>query len=222
MLSRLRARLTFGNVMATFAVFVALGGSSYAALSLPKNSVGARQIKNNAVTSTEVKNRSLLARDFRAGQLPSGAKGDKGDKGDPGAPGANGSPGPALESPATESGGAAIPPGTIISAPPIPAGGAGQYLVVATANLVDSNGAGTDGQVEDLCSIEGAGGTPGGTVDVSFDDSPAFIDTEPFTVTDVRTLAVGNVVNLTCDRVFGAAGLASYQRPKITLARVAP
>ena len=32
MLSAVRARLTYANVMATAAVFIALGGSSYAAL----------------------------------------------------------------------------------------------------------------------------------------------------------------------------------------------
>jgi hypothetical protein len=32
MIQRLRARLTYANVMATIAVFIALGGSSYAAI----------------------------------------------------------------------------------------------------------------------------------------------------------------------------------------------
>jgi hypothetical protein len=44
MLSALRARLTYANVMATVAVFVALGGSSYAAITLNKNSVKSRHI----------------------------------------------------------------------------------------------------------------------------------------------------------------------------------
>jgi hypothetical protein len=89
---RVWSRLTYANVMATVAVFIALGGGAYAALKLPKNSVGAKQIKRNAVTSSKVKNRSLRAIDFGAGQLPRGPKGntgtpgpkgDKGDKGDP-------------------------------------------------------------------------------------------------------------------------------------------
>ena len=68
------------------ALFVAMGGTSYAAFKLPKNSVGAKQIKANAVNSSKVANRSLLAGDFKAGQLPAGAQGIqglKGDKGDP-------------------------------------------------------------------------------------------------------------------------------------------
>ncbi|MEA2139776.1 MAG: hypothetical protein QOG56_2926 [Solirubrobacteraceae bacterium] len=99
----------YANVTATMALIVALGGTSYAAVVLPANSVGSRQIKKggvansdiraNAVTSGKVKNGSLLSADFKAGQLPAGpkgatgatgatgAKGDKGDKGDTGAPG---------------------------------------------------------------------------------------------------------------------------------------
>jgi hypothetical protein len=38
-----------GNVVAYLALFVALGGSSYAAINLPAGSVGARQIKNKSI-----------------------------------------------------------------------------------------------------------------------------------------------------------------------------
>jgi hypothetical protein len=34
----MRPKLTYANVMATIAVFIALGGASYASLKLPKNS----------------------------------------------------------------------------------------------------------------------------------------------------------------------------------------
>lgn len=75
MLARIRAGLSYANVMATIAVFVALGGGAYAAMTLPKNSVGRKQLKPNAVVSSKVKNRSLLARDFKRGQLPRGPRG---------------------------------------------------------------------------------------------------------------------------------------------------
>lgn len=78
------------NLVAYLSLFVALGGTSYAAAKLPTNSVGASQIKQNAVRSGEVKDRSLLARDFRPGQLPAGEKGEKGEKGEPGPQGATG------------------------------------------------------------------------------------------------------------------------------------
>jgi hypothetical protein len=74
-------------------VFVALGGTGYAAVKLPRNSVGSRQIKANSVTSSKVKNGALLAADFKAGQLPAGAKGDKGDPGTNGTNGTNGANG---------------------------------------------------------------------------------------------------------------------------------
>jgi hypothetical protein len=77
------------------ALFVALGGSAYAAFDLPSNSVGTKQLKNgavttkklanNALTSEKVKDYSLLAKDFKRGQLPTGPPGPKGDPGVSGA-----------------------------------------------------------------------------------------------------------------------------------------
>jgi hypothetical protein len=78
------------NAIAYVALFVALGGTSYAALKIPKNSVGTKQLKSNAVTGPKVKNGSLQVLDFKSGQLQAGPKGDKGD---PGAPGQQGTPG---------------------------------------------------------------------------------------------------------------------------------
>jgi hypothetical protein len=96
-MSKLRPRLTYANVIATLALFLALGGGAYAALKLPKNSVGSKQIKKNAVTSTKVKNGSLLPRDFKPGLLPAGPAGDRGPQGlqgEKGAKGDNGDTGP--------------------------------------------------------------------------------------------------------------------------------
>jgi hypothetical protein len=77
-MSRIRSKATYANVVATLALFLALGGASYAAFRLPKRSVGTRQLRNGAVTSAKVRNRSLRARDFKAGQLPSGERGPAG------------------------------------------------------------------------------------------------------------------------------------------------
>jgi hypothetical protein len=87
---RLREHLTYANVMATIAVFVALGGSGYAAVALQRNSVKGKHIARNAITSPKVKNRSLKRKDFALGQLPKGdpgPRGEKGEKGDQGSPG---------------------------------------------------------------------------------------------------------------------------------------
>jgi hypothetical protein len=98
-----RPKLTYANIVASLALFVALGGTSYAALTLDKNSVkseniGREQVKaqdiaRNAVSATKVKDGSLLAQDFKAGQLPGGPAGPKGEKGAVGPKGAQGGPG---------------------------------------------------------------------------------------------------------------------------------
>ena len=54
------------NVIAYLALFVALGGTSYAALKLPKNSVGSAQIKNGAVVKRDLA-RAVRAQLTRAG-----------------------------------------------------------------------------------------------------------------------------------------------------------
>ena len=95
MLARLRSKLTYANVIASIALFVALGGVSWAAVTLPANSVGKRQLKRNAVTSVKVANASLTAKDFAAGQLPAGQKGAAGPTGATGAAGERGPSGPA-------------------------------------------------------------------------------------------------------------------------------
>jgi hypothetical protein len=69
------------NVVGYLALFVALGGTSYAASSLAPNSVGTAQLQNGAVTGAKVKDGSLAAVDFRANSLPRGPKGATGPAG---------------------------------------------------------------------------------------------------------------------------------------------
>lgn len=52
-------RFLRGNVIGLLALFIALGGTTYAATALPKNSVGAKQLKKNAVTAVKIKNGSV-------------------------------------------------------------------------------------------------------------------------------------------------------------------
>jgi hypothetical protein len=98
MFRTLRAQLTFANVAAGLALFVALAtGGAYAAGELigskdiAKNAVkskhiGKGQVKgkdlaHGAVTSASVADRSLLSEDFASGEIPKGAKGDQGIQG---------------------------------------------------------------------------------------------------------------------------------------------
>jgi hypothetical protein len=46
--------LSYANVMATVALFVALGGGAYAATQLPANSVGPKQLKDRAVGTHKI------------------------------------------------------------------------------------------------------------------------------------------------------------------------
>jgi hypothetical protein len=74
-----------GNVIAYLALFIALGGTSYAAINLPRNSVGTKQLRNNAVTSGKVRNGSLRTSDFQSGALKRGPRGPQGPAGPAGA-----------------------------------------------------------------------------------------------------------------------------------------
>jgi hypothetical protein len=73
-----RIGVAYAVVASTLALAVALGGVGYAALTIPKNSVGSAQIKNNAVKTSDVKDGSLKRADFAAGQLPAAATGPAG------------------------------------------------------------------------------------------------------------------------------------------------
>jgi hypothetical protein len=50
------------NAIAYLALIVALGGTSYAAINLPANSVGTRQLKGAAVTTNKLANGSVTAK----------------------------------------------------------------------------------------------------------------------------------------------------------------
>ncbi len=87
---KVRERLTFANVVACIALFVSLGGVGYAAISLPKNSVGPKQLKRGAVTLAKlsVATKRALGITHSIGVAgPRGADGAQGPQG-PQGPGA--------------------------------------------------------------------------------------------------------------------------------------
>jgi hypothetical protein len=140
---RLRQRLTPAMVLACLALFVALGGTSIAAVTaLPRNSVGTAQVKNY----------SLLKVDFKRGQLPAGPAGPAG----PGARWALVSPNGSI---VVQSG------GITASAKP----GPGQYILdfgssVAGKLIIVSSGRASDAEFRGTVSAGPCGGTVEGSV----------------------------------------------------------
>jgi hypothetical protein len=92
----IRSRLTYANVMATCAVFIALGGTGYAALTLPRNSVGSKQLRKGSVGTTELRTGAVRSKDIRnrtirltdvSRSARQALKGQMGPQGQAGAPG---------------------------------------------------------------------------------------------------------------------------------------
>jgi hypothetical protein len=118
-------KLTYANVIATLALFLALGGGgAWAATTVAGNSIGTVQLKNSAVTAKKVSDGTLLAKDFKSGQLPTagpagpmgpagaqGALGPKGSAGEPGERGPRGAKGDTGEAGARGSKGESGEPG---------------------------------------------------------------------------------------------------------------
>jgi hypothetical protein len=83
------------NVLALLALFIALGGTSYAALTLPKNSVGSHQIKPRAVTLSKISTSARKSLKGKTGPRgPVGLTGPAGPTGLTGPTGMTGARGP--------------------------------------------------------------------------------------------------------------------------------
>ena len=79
--------------LAAIAQNVAFPRSSVGSVQLKRGAVTAAKIAPDAVRAAHVHNGSLLAADFKPGQLPQGPKGDKGDRGEKGEKGEKGDAG---------------------------------------------------------------------------------------------------------------------------------
>jgi hypothetical protein len=64
-LRHLAQRMTYANVIGTLALFIALGGTSYAVASLQRNSVGSRELKARSVGASELKPKAVASEDIR-------------------------------------------------------------------------------------------------------------------------------------------------------------
>ncbi|MEI6626054.1 MAG: hypothetical protein WCO40_06890 [Thermoleophilia bacterium] len=86
-------RVSYASVTATLALFLSVGGVSYAATALPRDSVGTPQLRDGAVDSAKIKDGALQYEDFGFGQIPAGLAGPRGPKGERGARGPKGAKG---------------------------------------------------------------------------------------------------------------------------------
>jgi hypothetical protein len=77
----LRHRLSYANIVATLALFVALGGTSYAAIKIT-----GKDVRNGSLSGADIKKHSVQLNRLR-GSLAPGARGPKGDTGAQGTPG---------------------------------------------------------------------------------------------------------------------------------------
>lgn len=66
-----RLRPSPAMIVAIIALVLSLGGTSYAAITLPAGSVGTKQLRNNAVTGAKVKDGALTTADISAKSLSS-------------------------------------------------------------------------------------------------------------------------------------------------------
>jgi hypothetical protein len=63
MVSAVRKKLTFSNVVSLIALFVVLGGAAFAAVS--KNSIGTKQLKPNAVHTSDIANGAVTTKKIK-------------------------------------------------------------------------------------------------------------------------------------------------------------
>jgi hypothetical protein len=146
-------------LISVIALFVALGGTGYAALKLPKNSVGSAQIRTGAVGTSEVKDHSLRLKDFRTGQIPAGARGATGPAGPAGTNGVNGHDGaPGARGPSDAYSGSDTTPTDNLNTASVNVP-AGDYAVTASGQALyfrdDSTYPTIDGEM--YCTLTSAG-----------------------------------------------------------------
>jgi hypothetical protein len=170
-------KLTFANVVACIALFVALGGASYAAFKLPKNSVGAKQLKKNAVTPAKL---SQASKSAIAG--PAGPRGVTGPQGPTGSEGPKGTPGVSATSLLAHVG----PNGELLSGSGVtkvePLEGAGNYAVEFNRDVSGCNYQATPALVAGVNTATAAPleDVPDGVFVATFNLSPVSNADRPF------------------------------------------
>ena len=173
-------RPTPALVISIVALFVAMGGTGYAASQIPRASVGAAQLKKNAVSSPKVKNGSLALDDFKLAERTKlrGSAGTRGAAGARGSQGVGGTRG--LSGLEGDEGSDGSDGGQGIQGIQGPTGV--EEVVVRTAGLSYVSAVGPNGQIlSDDVQCQAGESVVGGGADVgpsvAFDDQPNVVIT---------------------------------------------
>ena len=196
---KLRRRLRsvgYSEVMATIGVFIALGGTSYAAVKIDGSDV-----RNGTLTGKDVRNRSLGRIDLKRSALSpaaAGKAGEPGPRGATGPAGVRGLPGPVQV--VTSRG----PFSQTLNTEPVEMASvdldAGSWLLTASGTLKNSVGRRNVGE----CEIASSGGRPVGTGPVALDSdiSGPDLDTEVFSLSSTASQAGPIRATLSCEGFF--------------------
>ncbi len=140
LLARACGHLTYANVVASLALFIALGGSAYAVTALPRNSVGPAQLRTNsvgaseirsrAVRSSEIADRSIQLRDIST-NARAALRGNQGPAGTPGPAGPAGPSGVGERTAVNSGGGHSLGNALAVTHP----GGSNEYTVQFTRDV---------------------------------------------------------------------------------------
>lgn len=210
--------------MAYLALFVALGGTSYAAIELSKNDVRSKHIKNGqvkardlgkgAVNTKKVADGTLLQEDFAPGQLIAGPKGETGPagpKGETGATGATGSPGaPGERGPSDTYYAFDNTSGTNSKTVSLPVP-AGSYDVAGSMYAVTSD---TTNRANLSCDLDTTNDTTNnyGLMSLTVGPSPGGFDYDAAQAhTAVTVGSGGGTISFECSRSSGTASVSLYQ-----------
>jgi|GEM_PF-1823717 len=180
-----KSRLSYANVVASLALFLALGGTSYAVIRLPRNSVGSREVKNGSLQLAD------LAKNARSSRL-------RGPRGQAGPPGSEGPRGPSEILTTSKN---TVPLGLggpsavdVVALTNVPAG---SWWVLASASAVHE-GPGAAGSDYFRCSLMfgASAGKAGSVARVGLDSNAALAAN--LTVHEGQVLSAPTTIRLRC------------------------
>jgi hypothetical protein len=219
------SRPSYANVVSSLALFVALGGTSYAAVTVTgrevrDGSLTGRDIRNGSITSADVQNGSLRSGDLRSptgnGQI--GPRGESGERGPAGATGPQGERGPsAAFSFASAADRRNVGPElTELGHLNLPAG---NYVLAAKVHT-DNESSTTPMDVS--CFLTGPGGLlDQGEATMTGNGGPNVQDEDVITLIASAKLPSGGRLAFACSNTGGVGTIVEMKRVRMTATQVA-